>query len=259
VVAQAIYASYAFVGLVLLYLWSLSPAHSPERRQGAFLLMWCWALLLMTAGVVPHVWTGLLSKVQFSWRLLIAVDLLLAVLIVMLAGCHRAGRGVILLCFAGIALTFAVMFIAILVAAKDHQFTIPSEPLEYRAAGYLSGAIDPTGPLVVPPEAGAVQTSWQGEKMMITVSADRDARVVVPINYFPSWVVSDAQGNAVDTAAETPSRLLSFEVKPGESQFIASRILLPEERTGWLVSLAAAVLTAAAAVLTLLQRRGRRS
>ncbi len=203
--------------------------------------------MLVIAGIVPQIWTTFLAKVQFPWRLLVAVDLLMAVLIVLLAGYNSAGRAAILMCFAVTALGFAFMSIMIVVQvqANGGQFR-PHEPLEYRAAGHVADAIDLAGPVLEPQFAGAVMTRWEGEEMIVTVSATQAARVLLPINFFPAWVVSDAAGNAVTAEPATPARLLSFEVPPGETSFVARRVMLPEERAGWLISLFAAALLCAA-------------
>lgn len=244
-----VYALYAVFGLALILFWSQMPAGDPERRRNGFLILWAWALMIAITGIVPQIWTGVLAKVQFPWRLLVAVDLLMAVLIVLLSRYSRVGRRVILLNFAFNAVVFFVLCLSILRPGEEYK---PFEPPEYRAAGYTLEAAHPTGPEISPQDAGSVATRWDGEEMVITVSASGPARVTVPLNYFPAWVVMDAGGRQVPARAETPARLLSFDVPRGEVQFVARRIMLPEERLGWWVSSIAALLVVAG---TLFRRR----
>jgi hypothetical protein len=145
-----------------------------------------------------------------------------------------------------------VFFVLCLSILRPGEESKPFEPPEYRAAGYTLEAAHPTGPEISPQDAGSVATRWEGEQMIISVSATVPARVTVPLNSFPAWVVTDAGGRQVPARAETPARLLSFDVPRGEVQFVARRIMLPEERLGWWVSSIAALLVVAG---TLFSRR----
>lgn len=250
-----IYAVYAIVGLLLIVFWNHVPAGDPARRHSAFLMLWACGLFLAIIGIVPQIWTGVLSKVQFPWRLFVAIDLLMAVLVVWLAKYSESGSRRILLGIAGIALVFLLLCLKGVYAGPEDQASFrPREAQEYRAAGYSLNAPHPAGPEIMPRDAGSVTTRWEGEEMVITVSATRQARVTVPLNYFPAWIVTDDAGRDVPARAETPARLLSFEVAPGEGRFVARRIMLPEERMGWLLSLGAALLVLAGTALTALRK-----
>ena len=97
------YASYAVFGLLLIYRWRKMPAGSAEKWRAGFLIIWAWVLMIVITGIVPQIWSGVLAKVQFPWRLLLVVDLLTAIALVLTIGAHRPTRIRELLVFAVLA------------------------------------------------------------------------------------------------------------------------------------------------------------
>jgi hypothetical protein len=236
-----------------------------RHRRGAAL----WAALgllclVLMSGLVPFLWDlPLLAKVQFPWRLLLAVEfaVISAVCLAAVSGLGRAGLYIV-----AAALLFAIPAgtrIASDVADRV-AYTRKGGPLaqqdakEYEPRGYpladspayaqlgleplastLPVACTPT-PRTCRADAGRFGT------MLIEVDGEVPTAIVLRRFFFPAWRLEPAAA----LAPTAPLQLLSFVTPPGHRTYRLERHALPSEQWGWAISGASLILLLAAAAFS---------
>lgn len=248
------------------------------RRDGKTGEALAWAAAALTGVAMyalPWVWHGplapMLSKAQFPYRILVAVDFA-AVAAVALAFAH--GRRWVLPPLAAIAAA-PLLWHGFMLVQPDyaHHFVVPgvADPdTAKRVAGLrgpdehfpaamdfedprlqadspgLSGLKDI--PLAAPVDAGAKVTaanSFPDGTVAIAVDAQRPTRIVLRKFYFPTWEVGRVQpGRDPVMPSSAYGRLaqVSFVAEPGQNTYRARIVRSPVEKASDVVSLLALAL-----------------
>jgi hypothetical protein len=236
-----------------------------RRRPNA--AMWAALALVglaLMSGIVPWVWdVPLLAKVQFPWRLLLAVEFAVvsAVSFAAVGGLGRAGL-----------YTIAVAFVFLIPAAgmivgdigERIAYTRSGAPLqsqdakEYEPYGFPLSASPTYAQLGLEPLAGTppvacapTPRACRAEAgrfgaMAIEVDGDAATEVVVRRFFFPAWRLEPAAA----VAPKPPFQLVSFTAAPGRHSFRLERGTLPAEQWGWAISAVSLLLLLAGAVFS---------
>ena len=244
-----------FVLAVLVFWW-----RRREKPRG----WWgpCWAALLvgmwlMTSLSAP-LWTpgSPLAKVQFPWRLMGEVSLLMAAILASAAAVAPrrlailgmvAVIGAALLPFGWSLLDDKFLRAAPQLTAARAELNLP----EYVAIGW-------TGPLAVggqvgkeyappprlePADAGKILSfDWHAGQALARVALTGAAELIVPQQSFPAWRAKDGSGEALTIGTAPPVGLLRVALRAGTTSVRISRAMLPAEIIGAYVSLAGLVL-----------------
>jgi hypothetical protein len=236
------------------------------RRRGdavfwAALTLVCLALM---SGIAPWFWqVPLFAKVQFPWRLLLAVEF--AVLSALcLAAVGKPGRaGLYVVVAAALVLVPAGAQIGSDIAARiaftrEHRPLPQQDAKEYEPRGYPLAASATYAQLGLEPLAGAPLVSCTPTPricraepgrfgtLRVEIEGDAPTDVVLRRFFFPAWRLDPA----VPLTAKPPLQLVSFAVAPGRHSYRLERTALPEEQWGWVISAASLVLLLVAARLT---------
>lgn len=258
-------ASIALAALALAVVVCVTSWKSVETRFWAIAAMVCIALL---AGVVPWFWQlPEIAKVQFPWRLMLAVEFAL-ITAVCLVPAHRPAHRLVrreiyayvacaVLVAPGIGFGIAAAVAAVQWAAggntvqaqdvkeyEPHGFPIAPE-LGYAELG-LEALRDT--PLVdcAPPARLCQATAERFGALRLEVDGSAPTTVTVRRFYFPAWTVD----GPMTLAPSEKYRLASFAAPAGRVVVQLSRALLPVERWGLAISAAALLLLLAAAAIT---------
>jgi len=254
-IASIALAALALAGVVCVTAWK-----SVEARFWAIASLVCIALL---AGVVPWFWQlPELAKVQFPWRLMLAVEFAL-ITAVCLAPAHRLVRREVyayvacaVLAAPGVGLGIAAAVAAAdwalggnAVQARDvkeyepHGFPIAPE-LGYAELGLE--ALQGTPPVDCSPPVRLCQaTAGRFGALRLEVDGSAPTTVTLRRFYFPAWTVDGPMA----LAPSEKYRLASFTAPAGRAVVRLSRAALPVERWGLAISGAALLLLLAAAAI----------
>ena len=206
--------------------------------------------LVLMSGIVPWVWeVPLLAKVQFPWRLLLAVEFAVvsAVCFAAVGGLGRAGLYTI-----AAALVFLIPAAGLIVGDIGERIAYtrsgaplqPQDAKEYEPHGFPLSASPTYAQLGLEPLAGTppvacaptprtcrAETGRFGA-MVIEVDGDVPTEVVVRRFYFPTWRLEPAAA----LAPKPPFQLVSFTAVPGRRTYRLERGVLPQEQWGWAIS-----------------------
>ena len=237
------------------------------RKRGEA-LFWAAASLVgiaLLAGVVPWFWQlPELAKVQFPWRLLVAVEFAL-ITALCLAPWAPLSRGKVYLGAAAIVALVPGLFLALGAAASgvslalNHVEFRAQDVKEYEPRGFpivpeLSyselglGALKDVPQVSCEPAAAVcLATLERFGPMRLDIESQVPTLVTARRFYFPAWQI-DGGGMALEPTEKY--RLVSFTAPAGRTTVQLRRAALPEEKWGWAVSGAALLLLLAMAAFT---------
>jgi hypothetical protein len=245
--------------------WSLASLSLLGRRGPAML----WAAVSLGAvalmsGLVPWIWhLPMISRVGFSWRLLIVVEFAAITALSLAPGLWRERLPRLLLMMAAIGLvvaaTVTIRGIAVRVelaiegqgpAAQDAREYLPAGFPQRPDAGYADLDLEPAAkaPLIAcspTPRLCRAEPDRLGA-LRLLLDSDRPTIVIVRRFAFPAWQVTPP----LPITPTDPYRLVSFEAPAGRHDLRLDRRTLPAERWGWI----AAALSLVSLVLTLVWR-----
>ncbi len=236
-------------------------------RRRAGVLFWAavaLACLALMAGVIPWFWNvSLFAKVQFPWRLLLAIEFAV-ISALCLAAVGKLGRaGLYVLVLAALVLIPSGVLMVSDAAARI-AFTRENRPLpqqdakEYEPKGYpLSNSVtyEQLGlePLAGTPLISCTPTprlcrAEAGRFGTLSIEIDGDASIDVVLRRFsfPAWRLDPP----APLTAKPPLQLLSFAASPGRHSYRLERMALAEEQWGWVISAASLVLLLVSARVT---------
>jgi hypothetical protein len=254
-------ASLALAALVLaaaicVFGWKLA-----EARFWAIASLVCLALL---AGAVPWFWQlPEIAKVQFPWRLMLAVDFALITAFCLLPLRHLARAEVYAYAASAVLVVPGVSFgVAAAAAAVDltlrHEVVQAQDVKEYEPRGFpiasdltyseLGLGLSAQVPLVAcaPPSELCRGTAERFGEMQIDIQGSAPIEVTVRRFYFPAWTIDGP-------IAVTPTekyRLVSFIAPAGYVRVHLRRAALPVEHWGWAISGITLLLLGAASAIT---------
>ena len=223
-------------------------------RRRAEALFWAAASVVciaLLAGIVPWFWQlPELAKVQFPWRLLVAVEFAL-ITALCLAPLAPLGRGKVYLGAASIVALAPAVILAIgagaaaVSLAVSHVEVRAQDVKEYEPRGfpiapgltYSELGLEPVKdvPLVSCEPAAAVclATPERFGVMRLDIENPAPTRVTARRFYFPAWQI-DGGGIALEPTEKY--RLVSFTAPAGRTTVQLQRAALTEEKWGWAVS-----------------------
>jgi hypothetical protein len=223
------------------------------RRRGEA-LFWAAATIVciaLLAGVVPWFWQlPELAKVQFPWRLLVAVEFTL-ITALCLAPLAPLSRGKVYWGAASVAALAPGVILALAAAAAgvslalSHVEVKAQDVKEYEPRGfpiapeltYSDLGLEPVKdlPLVSCEPAAALCRATPGRfgDMQIEIESQAPTRVTARRFYFPAWQLDDGR-LAVEPTEKY--RLVSFAAPAGRTTVWLKRAALPEEKWGWALS-----------------------
>jgi hypothetical protein len=234
------------------------------RAAAVFFAVVALVCLGLMAGIVPWFWdVPLFAKVQFPWRLLVAVEFAV-VTALSLASVDRLRRpGLLLLAAAGLIMIPAARVIVQDTGARI-AYALTGEPLsrqdakEYEPRGFPLGTSPQYAQLGLEPLAGTPLISCAPTPHLCRAEAGRFGTLLVEIEggaptdvvlrrfFFPAWRLDPT----VPLKPSVPYRLLSFTSPPGHHTYRLERATLPEEQWGWAISGVSLILLVASAALT---------
>ena len=220
------------------------------RAPAVFFALVALVCLALMAGVVPWFWeVPLFAKVQFPWRLLVAVEFAV-VTALSVASVDRLRRpGLVLLAAAAIATVPALRVLVhdtgVRIAFNRTGRTLTQQDAkEYEPHGFPLGDSPSYEQLGLQPLAGVPLISCVPQPrtcqaragrfgvLTVEVDADRPTSVVLRRFFFPAWHI---EPEAV--IAPTPDyRLVQFDASPGRQTYRLERRTLPAELWGWAIS-----------------------
>jgi hypothetical protein len=230
------------------------------REAQAMPLLWAavaFAGILLMSGIVPLQNLPLVSQVGFAWRLLIVVEFAVITALCLAPWVFSEWAGARLLLLAAVAISPAVGIlgkgiadrIALLQGGAIMRW---QDAREYLPAGYPQKAgaeyqdigleLIRNVPLIAcQPAARRCEAapSRLGE-MRIEVEAGRPTQVTVRRFAFPAWQLDPM----TPIVASERLRLVSFTAPVGTTSFRLERRILPQEREGGWISLAALIVLA---------------
>ena len=224
------------------------------RAPAVFFVLVALACLALMAGVVPWFWeVPLFAKVQFPWRLLVAVEFAVVTALSVAAVDRLRGAGLVLLAVAAVALIPALR-VLVHDAGTRIAFTgrtlIQQDAKEYEPHGFPLGDSPSYEQLGLQPLAGVPLISCVPQPrtcqarverfgaLTVDIDADRRTNVVLRRFFFPAWHTAPEAA-----IAPTPDyRLVQFDALPGRQTYRLERRTLPAEVWGWGISAAALVL-----------------
>jgi hypothetical protein len=238
----------------------------PRKRGGA--LFWAAASVVciaLIAGIVPWFWQlPELAKVQFPWRLLVAVEfaLITALCLAPLAPLERGkvylGAAAIIALAPGVVLAIGAAAAGVS-SALSHVEVTAQDVKEYKPRGfpiapsltYSELGLEPVKDLpqvsCEPAAALCLATPERFGAMRLDIESQAPIRVTARRFYFPAWQL-DGGGMAVEPTEKY--RLVSFVAPAGRTTVQLRRAALPEEKWGWAVSGASLLLLLAMAAFT---------
>ncbi len=237
-----------------------------RRRSEA--LFWAAASVVciaLLAGVVPWFWQlPELAKVQFPWRLLMAVEfaLITALCLAPLAPLSRGkvylGAAAIVALAPGVILAIGAGAAAVSLALS-HVEVRAQDVKEYEPRGfpiapsltYSELGLEPVKdmpPVSCAPAAALCRaTPGRFGDMQIEIESQAPTRVTARRFYFPAWQL-DSGRMAVEPTEKY--RLVSFAAPAGRTTVGLRRAALPEEKWGWALSGASLLLLLAMGAFT---------
>lgn len=240
-------ASIALAALVLAAATCIFFWKHVEARFWAISCMVCIALL---AGLVPWFWQlPDIAKVQFPWRLMLAVEFTLITAICFLPS-HRLGRAEVYAYVACVVIAMpGVSYgIAAAAAAVDkalrHEAVLAQDVKEYEPRGFPIaaeltyaelglGALAQVPPVACVPPARLCRATAEGfGDMRIEVDGNAPTEVTVRRFYFPAWAID----GAMVVVPTEDYRLVSFTAPAGRILVHLRRAALPAEKWGWAIS-----------------------
>jgi hypothetical protein len=254
-------ASIALAALVLALSVCLFGWKHVEARFWAIAAVACIVLL---AGALPWFWQlPELAKVQFPWRLMLAVEFAVITAVCLLPP-RRLARGelyafalCVVLLVPGVSYGIAAGAAAVDLALR-HQDVRAQDVKEYEPRGFPIapqltysdlglGAVQQLPPVSCASTARLCHaTAERFGDMRLEVDGDAPTRVTVRRFYFPAWAV-DPPMAIVPT---DDYRLVSFTMPAGHQMVRLGRTALPVERWGWAISGVTLLLLGVAAAIS---------
>jgi hypothetical protein len=230
--------------------WSLASL-SLLGRRGPVLLWMAVSLgvVVLMSGLVPWVWgLPLVSRVGFSWRLLIVVEFAAVTALSLAPGLWREQIPRLLLMLAaiglGVAATVTIRGIVVRVelavkgeapAAQDAREYLPAGFPQRPDAGYADLDLEPAAkaPLIACSPTPRVCRAEPGRfgALRIALDSDQPTTVIVRRFAFPAWQVVP-----LPVVATEPYRMMSFVAPAGRHDLTLDRQTLPAERWGWIAA-----------------------
>lgn len=242
-------AAYAIAAIGVAAALAQARGRPGWRSEAAFWALVCVVCLALIAGLLPWFWQiPFVAKVQFPWRLMIAVEFAAITAICLAPWRRRARAALIIMGVAILALVPGVSEMALGIFVRTHvsmvQQDTPQDLKQFMPAGYSQrpGAgyaelgLEPLKdvPAISCSPAAAVcsATAERFGAMRLTVESDAPTTVVLRRFFFPAWQI-DGVAAVVPT---DPLKLVSFVAPAGRHTFHLRRTALPEEQWGWALS-----------------------
>lgn len=255
-IASIAAAALVLAGAVGFFCWK-----HVEARFWAVTAIMC---IILLAGLVPWFWQlPQIAKVQFPWRLMLAVEFAV-ISALCLAPLRPLGRARIYTFAAGIFVALPGMSFGVAAAvvavekALRHEVVQAQDVKEYEPRGFPLTASPAYAQLGLEPLAGtplatcmppARTCSAQAGRfgaMRIEVESKAATDVVLRRFFFPSWRLDPT----LALVPSVPFHLLAFTVPPGRHTYKLERMALPVEQWGWAVSGLSLFLLLASAAFT---------
>jgi hypothetical protein len=250
------------VGLCVVLL--LIADDHPVRAELGFWTVSCLVGLLLIGGLIPWFWdVPLIAKVQFPWRLMVAVEFaaIAALCLAPIAGQRRAV--VYIFVAAAIVLVSPLTMIgrdagnriaySLRVTALEQRDVKEYQPRGYPQndmQGHADLGLEPLKgiPLISCKPAAIVCRADPGPFGELRIEVDSGEPTVVTLRrfFFPAWQLEDG----TPLAPMVPLRLVSFGASAGRTKTTLRRVALPEEKWGWAISGLSLALILAVAVLS---------
>jgi hypothetical protein len=229
--------------------WSLASL-SVLGRRGPVVL---WAAVslgavVLMSGLVPWIWhLPMISRVGFSWRLLIVVEFAAITALSLAPGQWRERIPGLLLMIAAIGLAMAATVTIRGIAARvelavkgegpatqDAREYLPAGFPQRPEAGYADLDLEPaaSSPLIACRPTPRLCRAEPGRFGALRIALDSDRPITVTVRRFafPAWQLMPP----LPIAATDPYRLVSFAVPAGRHDLRLDRQTLPVERWGWI-------------------------
>jgi hypothetical protein len=255
-------AAYAIAAIGVLVVLVRGSVAQGWRSETAF---WTGAgivCLLLIAGIPPWFWQlPFVAKVQFPWRLMVAVEFAVITALCLMPWPVRFRVASYVFVAAVLALIPAVVATARGISdravASAAQHEVPADLKQFEPAGFPQ---DPKGgyadlgleplkgvpDIVCRPEPRTCRVAaTMYDELQIDVDADTPTEVVLRRFYYPLWRLDPP----LPAVATDPLQLVAFTAPAGRHTFRLQRAAPPEERIGRVISGLSLVLLLAWAAL----------
>jgi hypothetical protein len=254
-------AAYAIAVIGVLTVLILGGVPQGWRSETAFWACVGIVCLLLIAGIPPWFWQmPFVAKVQFPWRLMVAVEFAIITSLCLMPWPVRFRLTRYVFIAAILALVPAVVALTSGISRRVDwsvaQREVPAELKQFEPAGFPQ---DPRGgyadlglellegvpPIVCTPEARTCRVeATTFDELQIDIDAETRTEVVVRRFYYPLWRLDPP----LPVTATDPLRQVTFAAPPGRHTFRLQRVAPSEEKIGWAVSGLSLVLLLAWAV-----------
>lgn len=243
-------AAYTVLAGALCIILLRIPAGDTRRHELGFWIAACFVVLALLAGLVPWFWQlPEMAKVQFPWRLMVAVEFAAVTAFCLTVAAERQ-RAVSLVIAAAILLaTPALVMMTRSVAVRifvtwNDLGPPPHDVREYMPAGFPQwpgpGEADRgLEPLKGIPAISCMPVARicraENERfgaMRIELESDVPTEVSLRRFFFPAWRIDET----ITILPSDPLRLVSFVAPAGRSDLRLHRVALPVDRWGWAIS-----------------------
>lgn len=232
------------------------------RSEAACWTFICLLSLLFVVGAVPWFWQiPSVSKVQFSWRLMIVVEFA-AITALCLAPWTAQPRALACVFVATLivlapALSEMIDGIQLRINVSRAQRETPADLKQFLPAGYPQKPHGGYAELSLGPVEGLPLISCAPEPLLcratnlpfgdVSIELDTQSPTTVVLRRFayPYWRLDPA----LAVAATDPLRLVMFTVPPGRSFYRLHHLVVTEEKIGWAISAVSLALLAGWAAL----------
>ncbi len=254
VIIASIALAYAIAGIGVLVVVSRGPAPGLRHSEAAFWAVAGLVCVLLVAGVVPWFWQmPFVAKVQFPWRLMIAVEFAVITALCLMPRPARSPAIAALFLAAVVALIPGLGELAtgIVIRAKASwtQADVPADLRQFLPArypnpkrGYADLGLEPVGRLptisCVPQARLCRAVDRPFGELSIEIDAEQPTAVTLRRFAFPYWRLDPE----LPLAATDPLQLVSFNAPAGRHSWRLHHVAVPAERLGWGLSAGSLVL-----------------
>lgn len=242
-------AAYAIVAAGVLTVLVLGGVPQGWRSETAFWACLGIVCLLLIAGIPPWFWQmPFVAKVQFPWRLMVAVEFAVITALCLMPWPVRFRLARYVFIAAILALVPAVVALMSGISQRvdwsvAHR-EVPAELKQFEPAGFPQ---DPRGgyadlgleplkgvpAIVCRPEPRTCRVEpTTFDELQIDVDADASTEVVLRRFYYPLWRLDPP----LPVTATDPLRQVTFAAPPGRHTFRLQRVEPSDERIGWAIS-----------------------